>query len=160
VLVVIRGHYQEHTDALLARLGPRLGPNRDRLLLLEPMSQTRFLQLLQVADVCLDTPHFNGMNSSLEALSMGTPVVTWPSGLQRGRHTYAMYRAMNCLDCVARDLSDYVDIAVRIGSDPNLRQALRARILQNHEVLYENRDVVRGFERFFLSVVAGGAPTH
>jgi hypothetical protein len=39
----------------------------------------------------LDTLHFNGMNSSLEALAVGLPVVTLPTQLQRGRHTRAMY---------------------------------------------------------------------
>jgi predicted O-linked N-acetylglucosamine transferase (SPINDLY family) len=75
--------------------------------------------------------------------------VTWPKHLQRGRHTQAMYRRMELTDCVAQSAQDYIDIAVRIGTDPDYRQSLRRTILERNAVLFENRQVVTEFERFF-----------
>ena len=111
------------------------------------------MELLAMADVVLDPIHFNGMNSSLEALAMGTPVVTLPKQLQRGRHTQAMYRQMEVTDCIARDPDDYVDIAVRIATEPDHRHALSHKIQQHNGVLFENRRVLSEFERFFTTVV-------
>jgi predicted O-linked N-acetylglucosamine transferase (SPINDLY family) len=54
------------------------------------MASAEFVELIAVSDVMLDTLHFNGMNTSLEALAVGTPVVTLPGALQRGRRTTGM----------------------------------------------------------------------
>ncbi len=112
-----------------------------------------YLNLLAVADVNLDTPHFNGMNTSLESFAVGVPVVTWPRHLQRGRHTAAMYRKMGIADCIAADAQGYVDIAVRLGTEPDFRSAVREQILARNHVLYENMDVIREFERFFEQAI-------
>jgi predicted O-linked N-acetylglucosamine transferase (SPINDLY family) len=120
-----------------------------------------FLELLAAADVILDTVHFNGMNTSLEAFALGVPVVTLPGRFQRGRHTQAMYRKMAITDCVADDEENYIDIAVRIGTEPDYARDLRARIRERNEVLFEDPRVVREFERFFHEAAAraGCAPT-
>ena len=97
----------------------------------------------------LDTIHFNGMNSSLEALATGTPVVTLPTSLQRGRHTQAMYRTMQMQECIAASAEEYAATAVRIGTDSDYRRHLQQTILERNEILYCNRAVTREFERFF-----------
>jgi protein O-GlcNAc transferase len=97
----------------------------------------------------LDSIHFNGMNTTLQAFAVGTPVVTLPGRFQRGRHTQAMYRKMGIHDCIARDPQDYVDIAVRVGTDGSYAHDLRERILSRNQVLYEDPRVVSEFERFF-----------
>jgi pyruvyl transferase EpsO len=101
----------------------------------------------------LDTIHFCGFNTSLEAFAVGTPVVTLPGEFQRGRHTLAFYKEMGLLDCVADSPGRYVEIAVRLGTDRVYREAVKAKILAHHQVLYENADVIREFERFFVGAV-------
>jgi predicted O-linked N-acetylglucosamine transferase (SPINDLY family) len=64
-----------------------------------------------------------------------------------------MYRQMEISACVARDLEDYVDIAVRIATEPEHRHALSDKIRQHNGVLFENRRVLSEFERFFTTVV-------
>ncbi|HTV51553.1 MAG TPA: hypothetical protein VME21_10205, partial [Steroidobacteraceae bacterium] len=123
-----------------------------------PMNLDGFLQLLSVADVVLDTMHFNGMNTSLEAFSVGAAVVTLPGSLQRSRHTQAMYRAMGIEGCVATSEDSYIDIAVGLAADPDRRRDLRALITQRNDVLFEDTRVVAQFERFFerVHVLGGG----
>src|SRR5208283_2953991 len=99
------------------------------------------------------TLHFNGMNSSLEAFAMGTPVVTLPTTLQRGRHTQAMYRKMGILDCIAMNAEDYIDIAFRLGTDQAYAKDVRERILSRNKVLFEDSRVIEEFERFFVEAV-------
>jgi predicted O-linked N-acetylglucosamine transferase (SPINDLY family) len=153
VVLLIRGQYPDYDAQITARFARTLPDVANRIVLLDRMGFRRFQALLAIADVCLDTLHFNGMNSSLEAFSVGTPIVTLPGAFQRGRHTQAMYRSMGIFECIAKDPGDYVSIAVRLGRDKVYAADLRARILAANGVLYENRRVVAEFERFFVSAV-------
>ncbi len=150
LLILIAGQFQEFTDRLRARFAHTLPAHARRIVFLPFMGFERFMELLCVADVVLDTMHFNGMNSSLQALAAGTPVVTLPGEFQRGRHTQAMYRKMGILDCIAVDRRQYVDLAVRIANDPAHAHALRERLVAGNHVLFEDRKVVDEFERFFV----------
>jgi predicted O-linked N-acetylglucosamine transferase (SPINDLY family) len=141
-------------DALRARFRHSIPDVAHRIQFFEPLGQERFLQLLAAADVALDTPHFNGMNSSLEAFAVGTPVVTLPGQLQRGRHTQAMYRRMGLSDCIARDEEDYAAIAVRIACSSEYRAALRQSLLERNTALFEDERVIEEFCRFFEAALA------
>jgi predicted O-linked N-acetylglucosamine transferase (SPINDLY family) len=102
----------------------------------------------------LDTVHFNGMNTSLQSLSVGTPVVTWPGKFQRGRHTQAMYHKMGLTDCIAHSARHYVELAVRLATDSAYRRTIHQEIVRRNGVLFEDIQVVREFERFFREAVA------
>jgi protein O-GlcNAc transferase len=153
LVVFINGQFAEFTDQLRIRFRRSLGPLDQRTVFLPRMNFPRFLELLAMADVVLDTVHFNGMNSSLECFAVGTPIVTLPTALQRGRHTRAMYAKMQIFDCVATDADDYIDIAVRIGTDRGCARSLRERIRSRNHVLFEDPRVVREFERFFIDAL-------
>jgi len=155
LVVLINGQFREFTRALRARFERTLAGLSQRVVFLPFMAFERFMQLLSIADVVLDTPHFNGMNSSLQAFAVGAPVVTLPGRLQRGRHTQAMYRQMAIEDGIGRDAAHYIDIAVSLGTDRSYRRAIRERILARKHLLFENRRVVEEFERFFHEVTNG-----
>jgi predicted O-linked N-acetylglucosamine transferase (SPINDLY family) len=72
----------------------------------------------------------------------------------RGRHTHGFYRLMGLDDCVARDPDHYVEIAVRLGTDPAWRAAVRERILAANGVLYESGASVRALEDFLVEAAA------
>ena len=120
-----------------------------RVRFIPPVSQEDFLALIAVCDVMLDTIYFNGMNTSLEAFSMGIPIVTMPSKLQRGRHTYGMYRHLQLDDCIAHSAQEYVDIAVRLGTAPAFHAEIKQAMLSRCHLLFEDKNIVREFERFF-----------
>jgi len=154
LIVLIAGQFQEFTDQLRRRFERTLPGLAQRIVFLPFMPFDRFMQLLDLADVILDSLHFNGMNSSLQAFAIGTPVVTLPGRLQRGRHTQAMYRIMGIHDCIATSPRQYVDIALRIAIDLQIRDSLRQRILARNHLLFEDGRVVAEFERFFVDAVA------
>ena len=149
-LVLIEGPGRERLESRLAAAMPDVAK---RIVFLPRQSGEAFSRLVGVCDVMLDTLHFNGMNTSLEAFAAGTPVVTLPTGFQRGRHTAGMYRRMAIDEAVARDAEDYVRIAVSLGREPERRAALSARILERSSALFEDDRVVREFERFFRTTI-------
>jgi protein O-GlcNAc transferase len=152
-ILLIRQHCEQWCGRLKQRFESNIPDVADRISFMARVGQDDFLQLLRVADVVLDTTHFNGMNSSLEAFAVAAPVVTLPTGLQRGRHTQAMYQRMGIGDCVARDAESYVEIATQIAMNADLSHDLRLRLAERTGVLYENDAVIREFSRFFSSAV-------
>jgi len=155
-VVLIRQHCDQWRVQLEQRFNRTIPDVAERISFIQARPAPEFLQLLSAVEVVLDTPHFNGMNSSLEAFAVGAPVVTLPTALQRGRHTQAMYRAMDIYDCVARNAQEYVDIATKLATDADFRRSVRSRILERHNVLFENDAVTREFERFFAAAVRAG----
>ena len=148
-VVLIEGESSHWRAQLRARLTKAAPDIAERVLFLPRQKGSDFTALVACADVMLDTVHFNGMNTSLEAFAVGTPVVTLPGELQRARHTPGMYRKMGWLDCVAADAEDYVRIAVALGTEADRREQARRAIGERSAVLFEDARAVREFERFF-----------
>jgi predicted O-linked N-acetylglucosamine transferase (SPINDLY family) len=61
-----------------------------------------------------------------------------------------MYRAMGIEDCVVGSAGEYADLAVRLGTDRSFAEEVRRRIVDRNDILFENANVIREFERFFL----------
>ncbi|MBI3513239.1 MAG: tetratricopeptide repeat protein [Proteobacteria bacterium] len=153
-LVLVQGpdpHIDAQLIGRLTRAAPDVAP---RIVLLPALNRTDFVALLAASDVMLDPLHYSGGNTSLEAFSVGTPIVTWPGAFMRARHTYGFYRLMGLDDCVARDVADYVAIALRLGTDPVWRAEVSRRIQAASAVLYENDDTVQAIEDFLVAAVA------
>jgi predicted O-linked N-acetylglucosamine transferase (SPINDLY family) len=142
-IVLIDPRDEELRPALERRLA------MERVVFIDSLPYADFLALVACCDVMLDTPHFNGQNTNLEAFALGVPVVTLPGRLQRERHTYGMYRAMGFLELAAETPDDYVELALRVAGDPAYRRRCSERIAQSCGVLFENRDFVRHIEHAF-----------
>jgi protein O-GlcNAc transferase len=139
--------------ALEQRMSTVLQGHMNRVIFIKSLPYDEYLNLIRNADVILDTLHFNGQNTSLEAFAMGIPVVTMPGSMQRGRHTYGMYLSMGFLDLVATDGLNYVETAVKIATDPEYRNYCRMRIAEACDKLFENLDFVRSCEQVFSRMI-------
>jgi CRISPR-associated protein Csy1 len=112
-----------------------------RVVRLPQRSRADFLAVLAACDLALDTFGFSGGNTSLDALSVGLPVVTLPGDFMRGRQTMAMLRALRSPPCetlIAKDEADYVATAVRLLRAPELRAELRDAIIANADKLFND----------------------
>lgn len=154
-LVLFNGHKTEQWgQQLMQRFRMSMPDVADRVLFLPYMELDAFLGFLQSTDAVLDTPHFSGGTTSFESFALGIPVVTWPGEYARSRPTYALYKQMNVLDLVAENGAQYVELALRLASDPAWKKQLQARLLKQRHVLYENIGAIRELERFFEASVA------
>jgi predicted O-linked N-acetylglucosamine transferase (SPINDLY family) len=153
IVVMVAGRAGHWTNLLRERWRRTMPDVQDRVVFVSRLRDHDFLNLIAIADVMLDTLHFNGMNTSLEAFAVGTPVVTLPAAFQRGRHTQAMYRRMGLDDLVARDAETYIAQAVRLANDAGHGAEVSKRILSENGTLFEDATVVREFERFFVTAL-------
>jgi predicted O-linked N-acetylglucosamine transferase (SPINDLY family) len=156
-LVLIAGRQPQWTALLRARFERTLGDAAARVRFLQAQPNPEFLHLCALADVMLDTIHFGGGNTSYEALAVGTPIVTLPGAYLRNRITLALYRKMGMLDCVVHSPPEYVELALRIGTDREYRAALSRKIHESGRILFEDPAEVRELERFLSWAAAGGA---
>lgn len=131
--VVLFGGERARSVAILRRrLGDALraaGADADRQLHLLPlMPRERFLSVCAACDVMVDTPHWSGGNTTLDALHAGLPVVTVPGALMRGRQSMAMLQALGLDELVCPDAATQVATAIAIARDPARRAGLALRI--------------------------------
>lgn len=108
------------------------------LVFLPSVAHDVFLAVNRHCDVMLDTLHWSGGNTALDALSVGLPIVTLPGALMRGRQSSAMLRILGVEELIVSDTEAYVRTAVRLGTDAAWRQSLRARILEGLPKLFDD----------------------
>ena len=85
----------------------------------------------------------------MDAFEGGTPVVSMKQFRARPALTVALYDIMNISCCVAASVDEYVEMAVRIASDDELRRRIRSSLDAARFRLYESMDAVLEIEAFF-----------
>jgi protein O-GlcNAc transferase len=79
-------------------------------------------------DFALDPLPYGGVNSTLEALDMGVPVVTLRGRKHGERTSYSILANLGVTQTVAASGSEYVDIAVRLAADATFMAEVKAAI--------------------------------
>jgi len=115
--------------AVYSRLFAAVGIDERRVCVLpqgrnEAQNQARY----HIVDFTLDPMPYGGANGTLEALSMGVPVVTLVGAKHGERCGYSMLANLGAVQTVASSGSQYVEIAVRLATDPVFMAEARASI--------------------------------
>ncbi|MGE5504162.1 MAG: tetratricopeptide repeat protein [Actinomycetota bacterium] len=137
-------------QALDARFRAAMPDVADRIAWVPRMSQADYIACCAAADVMLDVPQFSGGNTTYEALSVATPIVTLPSAFLKGRITMALLAQAGLDWAIAADESAYVEKAVAIAAEP---ARWRAEVAKAAPTLYEDRTRVDEFAQFLLMAV-------
>jgi CRISPR-associated protein Csy1 len=93
-------------DAELAAHG--VAPGRVRMLKPD-LQHAAYLRLNAACDVMLDSVHWSGGNTSIDAIAAALPVVTLPGTLMRGRQSAAMLAALQLPQLIAGELTKAFD---------------------------------------------------
>jgi len=153
-LLLVTGRKREQAVPFVSRLRHSLGNDLFRRALLAtsfPLNMYR--KHLSVASCVLDSPTYVGDLTTHDAFDQGVPVVTVPGKLLVQRYTSGLYRLMGIESLIASDAEKYAEIAVRLGNEPDFRQAMSEQIVQKNELVFSPNDTLRDYEQFFESVV-------
>ncbi len=153
LILLLEGSHAEWRASLERRFASAMPDVAGRIRFLPRLPYEKFLALIAVSDVMLDTTPFCGGNTTLEALAVGTPVVTLTGRYLRGRLSHAIYSQMELHDCIACDPETYVDIATTIAMDPDRRTAVTKEIEERRDAVFEDPLIVGQLEDFFLRAV-------
>jgi predicted O-linked N-acetylglucosamine transferase (SPINDLY family) len=131
-------------------------PPRSQVKFLPRMDGASFRRVLAAADVVIDTMHWSGGNTSLDALAASTPIVTLPGRFMRGRQTAAMLGLIGLEELVARTPEDYVRVAVDVARDRDRNQALREAIVARRGALFDRPEAVAALGESLLAMATAG----
>lgn len=160
---------QEKDDAKLLLSGPiqpywvkvftdrfgRAHPHlKDRLIVLPQLSSAKYLSVLTHCVASLDPSHFSGANTTMEAFSVGLPVVALPGEQLRGRQTLAYYNMMQMDELVAADASEYVNITRRLTRDDDFRNQQSMKIIERCPAIFGTTDITRELESFYRNTAS------
>ena len=134
------------TRAFLSRIERALREHgvvrRQQIKLLPQMTRDNFLRAMSLCDVMIDTVHWSGGSTTLDALACALPVVTLEGRFMRGRQTAAMLRLIDLEESIALDRESYVSLALRLARDAGYRAAVSERIRRGWAKLFDRSEPV------------------
>ncbi|MEO8303882.1 MAG: tetratricopeptide repeat protein [Betaproteobacteria bacterium] len=158
-LVLFEGRHPVLTDRFMRRLERAFAARglaiRERAIVLPGVSHPDYLRVNRVCDAMLDTLHWSGGNTSLDALACGLPIVTLPGALMRGRQTAGMLEVIGATELIAVDRDDYLRIAARLATDTVWRSEIRKRIEDSRELLFDDPAPIERLQSFLQEVAVG-----
>lgn len=118
------------------------------------LSFEEYLMVLQLSDIFLDTFAWSGGISSIDAITCGLPIVTYPGEMMRSRQSYGMLNMIGVTETIAKNETDYIEIAVRLGQDSQWRQSVVDKIWANKYKLFNDKSCIVALELFFEQAIA------
>jgi protein O-GlcNAc transferase len=111
------------------------GVGPDRLAFVGALSHWDHLDLHNEVDILLDAHPFSGYTTTLEALWMGVPVITFEGSGLVSRISAIVLRHLGLESFIAKDEQRYIEIAVSLANEPQrireLRGQLRAKLAES-----------------------------
>ncbi|MBP0005272.1 MAG: glycosyltransferase [Cyanobacteria bacterium SBC] len=109
----------------------KYGIDLKRLLLIKTLpNRADIRHALQQADVYLDSFPYSGAASVLDPLRVGLPPVAMEGSELRFRQSAALLRELQIPDLIADSEESYIQLAVKLATDTNFRQAKQQQIQQ------------------------------
>jgi predicted O-linked N-acetylglucosamine transferase (SPINDLY family) len=103
----------------------------------------------------LDTTRWSGGNITLDALSVGLPVVTRRGEFMRGRQSAGMLDLLGIPELVVADERAYLTIALELGRNKSYRNSLSARIIAAHDQLFDRPEPIVALQAILLELAGG-----
>ncbi|AFZ04738.1 glycosyl transferase family 2 [Oscillatoria nigro-viridis PCC 7112] len=107
------------------------GIDKKRLVVIKALpSRADCIKCLELADIYLDSYPYSSACSLAEPLLVGLPVVARKGQTTRSRQSAAVLEELLLPEMVADSENSYLDLSTALGTNPELRQHYRDRILQ------------------------------
>ncbi|MEG4249229.1 FkbM family methyltransferase [Microcoleus sp. Pol10D4] len=121
------GAFVNNMKAVFAKYG--IESNRLRVLKSFP-NRADVKEVLKLGDVYLDSYPYAGTTSLVDPLEVGLPTVVRDGDTLRSRMGAAVVRSLSMPDLIANSEASYIQLAVTLGTNPQLRQQKRQEIQQ------------------------------
>ena len=135
----------------------RYGIGKDRLLVLDTLgSREEIVSLQKIADIYLDALPYNGATSLLDPLEAGLPTIVMEGQELRFRQGAAILRELGLPELVVKNEKEYIDLAVTLSRDADLRRDLRQNIsmrMQSNPPFLDPKNYAQQTARAFKKMV-------
>jgi predicted O-linked N-acetylglucosamine transferase (SPINDLY family)/GT2 family glycosyltransferase len=119
--------FEQHLHEIFAEYGM----SSDRILALDPQptpNRADIKEYFKLADVYLDSYPFAGTTSLIEPLQVNLPVIARKGNSFRSAMGAAMIQSLDISGLVADSEASYIQLAIELGNNPELRQQKRNEI--------------------------------
>lgn len=112
-------------------------------------------------DIALDSMPFSGGLTSLEALWMGVPVITFVGNTPASRQTGSFLNLLGLCDLIAYDHAGYVETAVCLARNPARLRQMRESLRQNMigSPLLDGSMFAENMKRLLIALYHGTEPS-
>lgn len=153
LIVIIEGKDKQLFDKVYNRLKKNVS-HLDRIHIVPQQPDVfSFLKLVYCMDVILDTHPFGGCISTYECFMMGKCIVTLPGNKLYGRFTQGLYRKMGITELIAKDLHDYVQIAIQVATNTTFKTMVQNEILDKLHLIINDQESIRDWSDFLNSLL-------
>jgi predicted O-linked N-acetylglucosamine transferase (SPINDLY family)/GT2 family glycosyltransferase len=147
--------FEQHLHDLFAGYGV----SADRVLALDPQpvpNREDLKEYFKLADIYLDSYPFAGTTSLIEPLEVNLPVIARQGNSFRSAMGAAMIRSLEIADLVADSEESYIQLAVNLGTNSELRNQKRTEIqakMQDCPSFLDSKDYGAKIEKLFKELV-------
>ena len=108
----------------------------------------KHLEMVRSVDISLDTPVYNGATTTVDALTVATPVVTWAGERYNQRMAASILSAVGLDELVTHSGEEYIQLAVKLATDHAYRNEVEMKIVEQwpKSALVDGRRFAIGFE--------------
>src|SRR6185312_897842 len=119
-----------------------------RIIFAQRLSMAEHLARHRLADLFLDTFHYNAHSTASDALWAGLPVVTLAGRGFSARVGASLLNAVGLPELIAHSADEYERLALALAREPNKLAALKTRLagLKKHAPLFDSRRFTRHLE--------------
>ena len=133
-------------NRILSKVGGQFS-NGSTIHFLPRMKDASFISLFDQIDLNLDSLGWSGCNTSLRAMMMGCPTITYASELMRGRHTTAILHLLGLSNCVAASPKDYINLALELCNNQHQLLNIKKQILSNYTQLFNDNSCIQVLDK-------------
>jgi protein O-GlcNAc transferase len=132
----------------LRRSAEKHGIAPERIVFAKRMASPEHLARQRLADLFLDTFHYNAHTTTSDALWVGLPVLTKIGNTFASRVAASLLRAANLPELVTETVESYAALALALARDPARLQALRHKLASQRDTcaLFDTPRFTRAIE--------------
>ena len=144
----------EESSKNLIKEAIKRGVNPDRIIFAERTSVEIHLKRLQYIDLFLDTFPYGAHTTASEAIRMGVPVLTIIGKSFASRVASSMLLNIKLEELIAKNMSEYIKIAVALAHNENKLKKLKIHIKNkdNVNILFNDKKFTHDLENIYLDV--------
>ena len=156
----------DEASANLREEARKRGIDPGRLHFADTLPLSEHLARLPLADIFLDSRHYNAHTTASDALRMGVPVITCPDQAFASRVAASLVTAARLPELIASTLADYAELAVALGRDRERLNAMKKKLTAEAQSspLFDSeryaRHVEAAYEAMYERLMADLPPDH
>lgn len=113
----------------------------------------RFMKLMDLLDVYVDSIGWTGGITTMRAIGVDLPVVTIAGEFMRGRHSYAMLKAIDYEELITKSLDEFVALCIKLGQDKKHHAKVVKTLKEKKHKLFYDKKPIEFLDRFFKAEV-------